>query len=191
MKKVIVKCRVHDRDRFEKKLEGVDLEFSPVYWQHDRVFVPRGYKGRHNYPRLVMRTEMHAIDEPPLYILSLRRHIEDSGIDIIELGDIDDENGSIDIIEDAPITDYEGMVNIILQLGFKQFGEVSRRREEIKMSDSTMLYLDVLDEDNSIYAKLETVLKEKDPALLVKQELISTLRSFGETDVIESTYFEL
>lgn len=176
MKKVIVKCKVHDRDRFENKLEGVDLEFSPIYWQHDRVFVPRGYKGRHNYPRLVMRTEMHAIDEPPKYLLSLRRHIEDSGIDIIE---------------DTPVTDYEGMVNIILQLGFKQFGEVSRRRQEITMSDSTMLYLDILDDDNSVFAKIETVLKEKDPAILVKHELISTLRSFGETDVIESTYFEL
>ena len=66
-----------------------------------------------------MRTEMHAVDEPPKYILSLRRHIEDSGVDIIE---------------DTSIVDYEGMVRTILQLGFKQFGEVSRRREEIKMS---------------------------------------------------------
>lgn len=176
MKKVIVKCKVHDRDRFEKKLEDVGLEFSPIYWQHDRVYVPRGYKGRSNYPRLIMRTEMHAIDDPPTYLLSLRRHIEDSGIDIIE---------------DTTITDYQGMVNIILQLGFKQFGEVSRRREEIKMSENTMLYLDTLDSDDSVYAKIESVLSEKDPALIAKMELINTLRSFGETDIIESTYFEL
>lgn len=176
MRKVIVKCRVHDRDRFEKRLEGVDLEFSPVYWQHDRVFVPRGYKGRSNYPRLVMRTEMHAVDEPPQYLLSLRRHIEDSGVDIIE---------------DTKLTDYEGMVNIILQLGFKQFGEVSRRREEIKMSENTMLYLDTLDSNDSVFAKIESVLDPKTPAINAKYELISTLRSFGETDVIESTYFEL
>lgn len=135
MRKVIVKCKIKNRDRFEKKLEGVDLEFSPVYWQHDRVYVPRGYKGRSNYPRLIMRTEMHAIDEAPSYLLSLRRHIEDSGVDIIE---------------DTKIVDYEGMVNTILQLGFKQFGEVSRRRQEIKMSENTMLYLDTLDDDNSV-----------------------------------------
>lgn len=176
MKKVIVKCRVKDRDRFEKKLEDVDLEFSPVYWQHDRIYVPRGYKGRSNYPRLIMRTEMHAVDDPPTYLLSLRRHIEDSGVDIIE---------------DSAITDYQGMVNVILQLGFKQFGEVSRRREEIKMSENTMLYLDTLDSDDSVYAKIESVLSEKDPAIIAKTELISTLRSFGETDIIESTYFEL
>ncbi|MDO4526764.1 MAG: hypothetical protein Q4B87_01595 [Candidatus Saccharibacteria bacterium] len=176
MKKVIVKCKVKNRNRMEKKLEDINLEFSPMYWQHDRVYVPRGYKGRSNFPRLVMRTEMHAVDEPPKYLLSLRRHIEDSGIDIIE---------------DTPVTDYEGMVNIILQLGFKQFGEVSRRREEIKMSDNTMLYLDILDNDDTIYAKLETVLSDKGSALDTKSDLVSTLRSFGETDIIESTYFEL
>ncbi len=176
MKKVIVKCKVHDRNRLEKKLEDVGLEFSPIYWQHDRVYVPRGYKGRSNYPRLVMRTEMHAVDDPPAYLLSLRRHIEDSGIDIIE---------------DTPITDYQGMVNIIMQLGFKQFGEVSRRREEINMSENTMLYLDTLDSNDFVYAKIETVLSEKDPAIITKMELISTLRSFGETDIVESTYFEL
>lgn len=176
MRKVIVKCRVRNRERLEKRLEDIGLEFSPVYWQHDRVYVPRGYKGRSNFPRLVMRTEMHAVDESPEYLLSLRRHIEDSGVDIIE---------------DTKLTDYEGMVNIILQLGFKQFGEVSRRRQEIKMSDTTMLYLDVLDSDDSIFAKLESVLGDRDPAIVAKTELISTLRSFGETDIIESTYFEL
>lgn len=123
-----------------------------------------------------MRTEMHAIDDPPTYLLSLRRHIEDSGIDIIE---------------DVSITDYQGMVNVIMQLGFKQFGEVSRRREEIKISDNVMLYLDTLDSDDSIYAKIESVLSEHTPAALEKNELINTLRSFGETDIIESTYFEL
>ena len=176
MKKVIVKCRVHNRDRFEKRLEGVDLEFSPVYWQHDRVYVPRGYKGRSNFPRLIMRTEIHAVGDPPVYLLSLRRHIEDSGIDVVE---------------NASITDYGGMVNIILQMGFKQVGEISRRREEIRLSKTTMLYLDTLDSDESTFAKIESILDDKTSPQAEKSELISTLRSFGETDIIESTYFEL
>ena len=176
MRKVIVKCKVHDRDRLEKRLEDVGLEFSPVYWQHNRIYVPRGYKGRSNYPRLIMRTEMHAVDEPPVYTFSLRRHIEDSGVDIVEV---------------TPVTDYEGMVNIILQLGFKQFGEVSRRREELKISENSIFYLDTLDDTNITYAKLETILSEKDSPLNAKADLISTLRSFGETDIIEKSYFEL
>ena len=32
---------------------------------------------------------------------------------------------SFGFVEDTKITDYEGMVNIILQLGFKQYGEIS------------------------------------------------------------------
>lgn len=176
MRKVIVKCKIQNRDRFEKRLEEIGLEFSPVYWQHDRVYVPRGYKGRSNFPRLIMRTEMHSTDDPPSYLLSLRRHIEDSGVDIIE---------------DTKITDYEGMVNIILQLGFKQYGEISYRREEIRMSDTTILYLDTLDTDDSIFAKIESVLDDRAPALSEKLDLSSTLRSFGETDIIESTYFEI
>ena len=176
MKKVIVKCRVRSAERFKKRLNGVELKFSPVYWQHDRVFVPRGYKGRSNFPRLIMRTEMHEVGDAPVYLLSLRRHIEDSGIDIIE---------------DTKITDYEGMVNIILQLGFKQVGEVSRRREELKISPKTMLYLDTLDSDDSTFAKIELVLDDKVSPEAAKSDLISTLRSFGETNIIESTYFEL
>lgn len=176
MKKVIVKCRVRNRERFERKLEDVGLEFSSVYWQHERIYVPRGYKGRSNYPRLIMRTEMHAVDEPPKYTFGLRRHIEDSGVDIIE---------------ETSITDYEGTVNIILQLGFKEYGEVSRRRQELKLSETSMLYLDILDDNDTIYAKLESIVKGNEPAIVAKTELISTLRSFGETDVIESTYFEL
>ena len=176
MKKIIVKCRVRNRNRFEKRLSGVDLKLSPVYWQHDRVFVPRGYKGRSNFPRLIMRTEIRTITDAPVYLLSLRRHIEDSGVDVIE---------------DTKIIDYEGMVNIILQLGFKQVGEISRRREELKLSKGTMLYLDTLDMDNSTFVKIETILGDKASPETVKSELISTLRSFGETDIIESTYFEL
>lgn len=173
---VIAKCRVRDRDRLEKNLEEVGLEFSPIYWQHDRIYVPRGYKGRSNFPRLVMRTTMQAVDEPPVYTLSLRRHIEDSGVDIIE---------------NTVITDYEGMVNIISQLGFKQFGEVSLRRQKLTISENSILYLDVLDDSDIIYAKLETVLASKESPIAAKEDLISTLRSFGETDLIESTYFEL
>ena len=75
MKKVIVKCKLSGRDRFEQKLAEIDLDFSPIYWQHDRVYLPRGYKRGMNLPRLIMRTEMKAVDRPPKYFLLLRRHI--------------------------------------------------------------------------------------------------------------------
>ena len=44
MRKVIVKCKLKNRDEFERKLSDIDLDFSQVYWQHDRIYVPRNYK---------------------------------------------------------------------------------------------------------------------------------------------------
>ena len=44
MKKIIVKCKLASREGFVDKLSDIEMEFSPIYWQHDRVYVPNGYK---------------------------------------------------------------------------------------------------------------------------------------------------
>lgn len=174
MKKIILKYKLADRDSFEDELSARDFDFSALYWQHDRVYVPRGFKRAQNFPRLVMRTEMRAVDAPPKYSLILRRHIEDSGVDIVE---------------ETPVTDYVGTVNIILQLGFKPAGEVSRRRQDLEMEEGTKVYLDILDGRDEYYAKIETDLKEDDSVEKVRSELEKTMKNFG--DLIESAYFEL
>lgn len=176
MKKVILKCKLEDRDRFEKKLAEIDLDFSAIYWQHDRVYVPRGYKRGKNLPRLVMRTEMRAVDEIPKYTLIFRRHVEDA---------------DIDIIEETKILDYENTVNIILQLGFKPAGEVSRRRQDLKMSENTFIYIDRIDGQDEYYVKIESILTDEDSVEQTKNFLVRTLRQLGETDIAESAYFEL
>ena len=84
MRKVIIKAKLSSRDRFEDKLSDIDLDFSPIYWQHDRIYIPRDYKRNSNYPRLIMRTEIRSVDKPPKYSLILKRHIEDSGVDVVE-----------------------------------------------------------------------------------------------------------
>lgn len=176
MKKVIVKCKVASREKFEKKLSDIEMEFSPVYWQHDRVYVPKGYKRGINLPRLIMRTEMKAVDKPAKYVLILKRHIEDSGIDISE---------------ETLVKDYSEMVNIILQLGFKPQKEVSRRRQEIKMGENTWLFLDNVDGTNGYYVKLETKLEEGDSVEEVKDDLIKTLAVFGEKNRVETSYSDI
>ena len=177
MKKVILKCKLEDRDNFEDKLSDIDLDFSSIYWQHDRVYVPRGYKRGINLPRLVMRTEMRAIDETPKYSLILRRHIEDSGVDIIE---------------ETPVTDYATTVNIILQLGFKPAGEVSRRRQDLDMGEGTKIYLDEIDgRENEHYAKIESKLADNDSIVEAKLDLEKTFKTLGESNFIDSAYFEL
>ncbi len=177
MKKVILKCRLDNSGRFEKKLSDIELNFSGIYWQHDRVYVPRGYRRGLNLPRLTMRTEMHTVDETPKYSLILRRHIEDSGVDIVE---------------ETPVMDYVTTVNIILQLGFKPVGEVSRRRRELEMGEGNKIYLDEIDgRENEHYAKIESVLVEGDSVAEAMTDLRKTFRMLGETDFVESSYFEL
>lgn len=176
MKKVILKCKLASRDKFEKKLSDIDLDFSAIYWQHDRIYVPRGYKRGMNLPRLIMRTEMKAVDKPPKYSLILRRHIEDSGVDVVE---------------ETPIKDYENTVNIILQLGFKPISEVSRRRQELKMGEGTYIYLDKIDGKAGSYAKIETVLNQNDSVAEVQADLKKTFETLGESNFVDKTYFEL
>lgn len=176
MKKVILKTKLKDRDAFEEKLNDIDLDFGAIYWQHDRVYAPRGYKRGMNLPRLIMRTDLKAVDEPPKYYLVLRRHIEDSGVNIIE---------------ETPVEDYTSAVNTILQLGFRQVGEVSRRRQTLEMGEGTVIHLDDIDGKNESYAKIESVINETDSIESVTNDLIKTFQTLGESDFVDLPYSEL
>ncbi len=174
MRKVILKCKLDNHNAFEQKLSDIDLDFSPIFWQHDRIYVPRNYKPHANFPRLIMRTEMQSVDKPAKYYFILRRHIEDSGTDITE---------------ETAVTDYEKLVNIILQLGFKPIAEVSRRRQSLKMGEGTFIYLDKVDNLQGYYAKIESVLSDKDSVMEAKQDLEKTFKTLGESNFIGLPYY--
>ncbi len=176
MKKVIVKCRLSSKEAFEQKLSDIELNFSDIIWQHDRIYVPREYKKNSNYPRLIMRTEMKAVDKPAKYVFILKRHIEDSGVDIVE---------------ETVVKDYETMVNVILQLGFRPIAEVSRRRQSLDMGENTYIYLDKVEKLPGYYAKIETSLAPEDSVAEAKNDLQSTFKTLGESSFVESAYFEL
>lgn len=176
MKKIILKCKLTNRDSFEQKLSDIDLDFSPIYWQHDRIYVPRNYKPHANFPKLVMRTEMKSVDKPAKYYFILRRHIEDSGVDIVE---------------ETAVTDYEKLVNIILQLGFKPIAEVSRRRQELSMGEGTTIFLDKVDNLAGYYAKIESNLQSTDSVEAAHADLEKTFRTLGESHFVDSPYFEI
>ena len=106
MKKVIVKMKLKSREEFENTLTSLGMDFSPIFWQHDRVYVPRNYRRGAGFPRMIMRTEMKAVDRPPKYSLILKRHLEDS---------------NIEIVDETVVKDYTEAANIVLQLGFKHF----------------------------------------------------------------------
>ena len=176
MKKVIKKAKLSSRERFVEKLSDIELNFSPVYWQYDRIYVPREYKKNSNFPRLIMRTEMRSVDKPAKYSFILKRHIEDSGIDIVE---------------ETVVKDYEKMVNIILQLGFRPIAEVSRRRQDLKMDENNIIYLDKIETLPGYYAKIESNLSENDFVADAKLDLERTFKTLGESDFVDKAYFEL
>lgn len=176
MKKVIVKAKLSSQEAFENKLSDIELDFSPIFWQHDRVYIPKNYKPHSNFPRLIMRTEMRAVDKPAKYFFILKRHIEDSGVDIVE---------------ETSVKDYKQLVNIILQLGFKPAGEISRRRQDLKMGEGTYIYLDKIDSLPGYYAKIESNLSDKDSVTEAKEDLEKTFKTLGEFNFINSPYFEL
>ena len=176
MKKVILKCKLNNHTEFEKKLSDIELNFSSAFWQHDRIYIPKNYKPKANFPKLIMRTEVKSVDKPAKYYFILKRHIEDSGVDIVE---------------ETPVTDYEKLVNIILQLGFKPAGEISRRRQELDMGDDTYIYVDKIDGQKGYYAKIESALSDKDSVTEARADLEKTFRTLGETNFVNTPYFEL
>ena len=178
MKTAVVKVKIKSREQLEDKMSEIDLEFEPMVWQHDRVYLPRGYKAGNNMPRMIMRTEMKAIDRPPKYELILKRHIEDSGIDVVDR---------------VIVSDYVSMVNIIHQLGFELKSEVSRRRQILPIGEDTRMCLDKVDRVAGYYLKLETKLKDDDKISDVMDDLERTLMVFGQDPraQIEQPYFAL
>lgn len=176
MKKVIKKCRIRNHDDFEKRLSDIDMDFGMVYWQHDRVFVPRNFKKNMNFPRLILRTEMRAVDRPARYELILKRHIEDSGVDIVD---------------ETVVKDYTETANLILQLGFKVESEVSRQRKDIDMGGGTVIHLDKVENLSGYYAKMESVISEGETVSEIETDLIETLSTLGENNFIDQPYFEL
>lgn len=175
MKKVIVKCRLHGKDDFRQKLSEIGLEFGEIYYLHDRIYIPREYQRGANYPRLDMRTIMTAVNQQPKYLLILKRHIEDSGVDIID---------------QTEVGDYAEAVNIIHQLGFKKVSEVSRQRQELRMSE-LVIYLDKVENLPGYYAKMEAPLLENESPLSVREDFEKTFAVFGQKDLTRQTFTEL
>lgn len=176
MKKIIVKCKLKNREEFEKKLSDIEMTFGPVVWQHDRVYVPRNYQSRSNYPRIIMRTEMKAVDKPAKYEMILKRHIEDSGVDIVD---------------STVVKDYVEAVNMVQQLGFEQKKEVSRKRQELVMGEGAVMYLDKVEDAPGFYAKIETVIADNGIVSEAVNDLTKTFAVLGEKNVVKTPYFEM
>ena len=176
MKKIIVKTKVKNREELEERLDKKGIELGTMFWQHDRIFLPRGYRAGANFPRFILRTEMKAIDRPPKYYLILKRHIEDS---------------DIEIEHETEVKEYLEAVGMVTQLGLELKGEVSRRREEAKLGNRERLYLDRIDGASGSFLKIEAEVAEGASVEAVRREVEEELKELGGGEIIKKMYWEM
>lgn len=113
---------------------------------------------------MILRTEVRETDQPARYELVLKRHIEDSKVDYVDVSGIDN---------------YTGVANMVTQLGFQLLAEVSRRRQEIEVSKETTIYVDEVDGVEGKFLKIETTISENEKVGAVRADLERTLKTLG------------
>lgn len=176
MKKLIVKSRLADRERFDQQIAGIGMELSPVIWQHERIYLPHDYRPAMNFPRLIMRTEVQTTEQPAIYAMYLKRHIEDSGIDWVNY---------------TQVKDYTEASGIVHQLGFRKVAEVSRQRQELRLDERTVVYVDTVDGIDGQYIKLEAELDDNESVDALRADLFTILVMLGQETFTMQPYFDL
>lgn len=176
MKKLIVKSQLLDRAALDEQLTSIGMELSPVIWQHERVYLPHDYRPAMNFPRLVMRTEVRTTDQPAVYSMYLKRHIEDSGVDWVNF---------------TEVKDYTEASGIVHQLGFRKVAEISRQRQELWLDDKTVIYVDKVEGIESFYLKIEAELGEDESVDLLRRDLFNILTMLGQETFTMQAYFDL
>ncbi len=177
MKKIIIKYKLKNRDDFEKRVEQEGFDFMPPFWQHERVYVPKNYRKNNSYPRLILRTEMKAVDRPAKYELELRRHIEDSGIDIVET---------------TLIRDYSEVANIIFQLGFVLQKEIASTRQKVEIDEKISLTMEKIENISGYFGKMEREISDDESIERMREKMILRMEDFGQSrdKIITDTYAE-
>lgn len=176
MKKLIVKSALQDLAMLEELLGNIGMEFSSVVWQHERIYVPHDFRSGMNLPRMMLRTEVVATNQPANYYLLLKRHIEDSGVDWINV---------------TPIGNYTEASGMVHQLGFRKMAEMSRQRRALWIEEKTVMYLDKVEGLDDYYLKLEAEVGDNDSVEAVWRDLLSLLAMIGQESFTMQTYAEL
>ena len=89
------------------------------------------------------------------------------------------------------IKDYAEAVEMIMQLGFTLQKEVSRKRQDVKISNETKLYLDKVEGVSGVFAKIEAEIPEDKKIVEVRNEAREFFEKVGEKNFYEKTYAEL
>jgi len=177
MKVIVVKAKLKSKIEFLKTLSDIDLEFGDIYYEHDRIFLPRGYEPAKNLPKMIVRTDINNVNKTPSYNLILKRHIEDQRIDIVHR---------------TGITDYSETARLLHQIGFELFSEVTKQRQDLTMEGGIKIYVDKID-GLGTYVKLCSTIEDGEDAGLVREDLEKTLDALNIDDdsLVDDTYANL
>ena len=178
MKRIVVKVKLPSKTEFISILSAIDMHFSEIFWQHDRIFVPKNFERAKNLPRLSLRTIVKNPEKPASYAIVLRRHIE---------------NKNVDVVNFTTVKDYTEAAHILHQLGFELKYEVSRHRQELTMSENVKIYLDKIDNLPGYYAKFESNLEDTDNPEDVQIDLVKTFEvlKVPRSNIVDYSFGEL
>lgn len=178
MRRVVVKAKLAYKTEFLSMLKDIDMEFSEAFWQHDRIFVPKGYERGKNLPRLYLRTVVKDAEKPATYALVLRRHIEAKDVDVVNF---------------TTFKDYAEMAAILHQMNFEIKEEISRQRQEMSMGDGIKVYLDKIEGLPGHFAKFESNISDEDNPEDVREDLIKTFKvlKVSGKNIIDKSFGEL
>lgn len=178
MRRVVVKAKLPNKSEFVGMLADIGMEFSEAFWQHDRVFVPKGYERGKNLPRLYLRTIVKDAEKPAAYALVLRRHIESKGVDVVNF---------------TTFKDYTEMAHILHQMNFEIKEEISRQRREMSMGDGIKVYIDKIDGLSGYYAKFESNILDDEKPEDIRTDLVNTFKALkvSEKNITEKSFGEL
>lgn len=152
------------------------IVFSDVIWQHERIYLPHDFRPRMNFPRIMMRTELVATDVPASYAIQLKRHIEDSGVDVVHY---------------TTVGDYTEATALVHQLGYRKVAEVSRQRREVRLDGQTVIYLDQVENIELPFVKAEVDVLSDEAVSATRTELFETLKLLGLQEYTTQSYAEL
>lgn len=177
MRLVVVKAKLKNKIDFLKSLADIDLEFGDIYYQHDRIFLPRGYEPSKDLPKMTIQTNILNVGKKPVYKMIFKRHVEDQGIDIVH---------------STEITDYTESAYMMHQLGFELNIEVAKQRQELTMAGGAKMYIDKIDGLGN-FVRIEMMAEDNDSVSAIKEDLEKVLQVLGikESQIVEESYGEL
>ncbi|MDR0398008.1 MAG: CYTH domain-containing protein [Candidatus Nomurabacteria bacterium] len=176
MRLISLKTKLKNTTNLLKTLKDVGLSFGEAYYQHDRVFLPRGYKEGSGLPRMIIRTYVPDGKEAD-YKLIVKRHSGGKGADVVH---------------STLVMDYTETVHMLHQLGFSHAGDVAKHRQELDMERGIALYLDKVD-GLGTFLKLESQVGKDDGVEDVQADLSQILQAMDikEDDIFAESYRSL